>query len=94
MAKGDSTTQQQQVSQSTSVTVQNVIEDKGLDPLERLNLLATVFEKIDSQNRAQVPSSVVSVQNIPSIAFLKDPTILSILLGGAALLIFIVKRRR
>lgn len=98
MAKGGSSTvQQQQVSQSTTVTVQNVIEDKGLEPLERLKLVTEVLGSIDQAQAAKQsgPQTVIlqpQVQQSP-FSFLQDPKTVILLSAAAAGLIILSKRR-
>lgn len=79
MAKGkggSETTQTQQVSQSTTVSVQNVIEGRGLEPLERVKLLSEILATIDTVDAAGKSSSVPAVaivqQAAQPFAFLQD----------------------
>ena len=97
MAKGgSSTTQEQNVSHSTTVSVTNVIEDKGLEPLERLKLLADVFTGLDqaqaAQRNAGTPQTVLGITQVPGTAFLAQPQVIIMLTAAAAALILITKR--
>lgn len=87
-------TQTQQVSQSTTVTVQNVIESAKLEPIERLAVLADVFAKIDQVEQASkaAPQTVLSVQQIPGAAFLTQPGFVILAAASVAVLIILNKR--
>lgn len=93
------TTQTQNVSQSTTVTVQNVIDNtRALDPLEKLKLLSDVFTQIDQTELARqnsgTPGSVVSVTNVPAAAYLSNPLTLGMIIGGTLLVVYLVKKRK
>lgn len=91
---GSSTTQQQSVSQSTTVTVQNIIDtSKELEPLERVKLLADVFAQIDAAAKPNVPQTVVipTTQAAPKSVF-SDPNMIALLIAAALGGIIIFKR--
>lgn len=63
--KGSSTTQQTKVEQKTEVTVQNVIEGRGLEPIERVKMLADIFKSFDEIKQKQeknVPVVIIKPQ--------------------------------
>lgn len=99
MAKGgSSTTQTQTVTQQTDVTVQNVIQGKELEPLERVKLLADVFATIDNaeaqKKSAGVPNTSVILQPVNSaLSVLQNPTALLMITAAAGALILLIKRR-
>lgn len=97
MAKGGSTTtQQQQVSQTTNVQVTNVIEDAGLEPLQRAQILADIFTKLDQvaieKEKAGAPSAVVIQPQAEPFGFLRDPK--TVLLITAAVIAVVVVARK
>lgn len=69
MAKGggSETSQNQSVSQSTTVSVTNVIENPGLSSLEKLKLVADIFQTLDTNN-AQKKENPVNVLVSPQLA--------------------------
>lgn len=87
-------TQTQQVSQSTSVTVQNVIEGPKLEPLQRLQLLADIFSKIDAQEQSKYkgPETVLQVTQVPGAAFLAQPQFILMATAAVAAIVLISKR--
>lgn len=97
MAKGGSTTtQQQQVSQTTNVQVTNVIEDAGLEPLQRAQILADIFTKLDSvqieREKVGTPSAVVIQPAAEPFGFLRDPKTV-LLITAAVVAVVIVARK-
>jgi len=88
------TEQTQQVSQSTSVTVQNVIQDRGLEPLEKAKFLVDIFSTIDRiENEKNAGPQTVFVQpQASAFGFLADPLTLGMITAAAAALILIVKK--
>jgi hypothetical protein len=95
---GSETTQTQTVQQSTTVTVQNIIDNsKVLDPLEKLKLLADVFATLDASDTAKknagTPGAVVSIANIPAASMFSNPATLSLLIGGAVLAIYLFRKK-
>lgn len=93
--KGSGTTQTQQVSQSTSVTVQNVIEDRGLEPLEKAKFLVDIFstiDRIDNEKKATGPQTVFVQPQTSPFAFLSDPLNLGMITAAAAVLILLAKK--
>ena len=95
---GSETTQTQTVQQSTTVTVQNIIDNsKQLDPLEKLNLLADVFTKLDAAKLAKetagTPSTVLSIANIPAANLFSSPLGLGLVVGGVVLAIYFLRKR-
>lgn len=89
-----SSTQTQQVSQSTSVTVQNVIEGPRLEPLQKLQMVADIFSKIDAAESAKYkgPETVLQVSQIPGAAFLAKPEFI-IMTAAAVLAVVLVAKR-
>lgn len=97
MAKGGSTTtQQQQVSQTTNVQVTNVIEDAGLEPLQRAQILADIFAKIDQveidRQKAAIPDAVVVTNQSGPFDFLREPRTVA-LIAVAVVGVLIVARK-
>lgn len=95
---GTETTQSQTVQQSTTVTVQNIIDNsKQLDPLEKVKLLADVFSTLDqaeiAKQNAGTPSTVLSVANIPAANIFSNPLTLGLTVGGVLLAIFLLRKR-
>lgn len=87
-------TQTQEVSQQTTVTVQNVIEGQQLEPIQKLQVLADIFSKIDAAETAKNagPQTVLSVSQIPGAAFLTQPPFLIMTTAAIAGLIILAKR--
>lgn len=99
MGKGGGTevTQQQQSTQQTEVTVNNIIQDAPKTALENVKLLAEVFSVMDSQNNTQKPTqpaTVLSISNIPSAAYLSNPMTLGMIIFGVLGGIYLLKRRK
>lgn len=96
-SKKQSVEQTQQVSQSTQVTVQNVIEDAGLSPLEQIKILGDLFVSLDTAQAAkqQQPQTVVIVPPGQGPAdFLKDPRAVLVLAALGAGFIWMLRKRR
>ncbi|GEM_PF-3580567 len=94
---GSSTSQSQNVSQSTTVNVTNVIEDKGLEPLEKVKLLADVFVSLDqaqaNRQKAAVPQTVlIQPPATPALSFLADPKTIALITGSIILILIVVKK--
>lgn len=95
---GSSTTQSQNVSQSTTVNVTNVIEDKGLEPLEKVKLLADIFVSLDQAetNRNKPPQGpqTVLIQSPAAspLNFLADPKTIALIAGSVILIIVVLKK--
>lgn len=95
---GSETTQQQNVSQSTTVTVQNIIDNsRPLESLEKLKMLADVFTTLDNAETAKkaagTPGAVVSVANIPAANLFSNPLALGLIVGGAVLAIYLLRKK-
>ena len=96
--KGSETTQTQNVSQSTTVSLTNVIDNtRPLEALEKVKMMAEIFNTIDQQEIARknagIPQSVVSVTNVPAAAYLSNPLTLGMIVGGVLLSIYLFKKR-
>lgn len=95
MGSKQSNTQQQQVEQKTNVTVTNVIEDRALEPLERVKLIAEIFETIDrvdiEKKKAQTPSTVVVAPPSQPFNFLQEPKTVLLLAAAVAGVILITR---
>lgn len=97
MAKGgSSTTQTQEVTQQTQVTVQNVIEGPKLDPLEKVKLLGDLFAELDrvqiEKQKALTPGTVILQPQASPFAFLADPKTLLMITAAGVGLILVAKR--
>ena len=97
--KGSETTQTQNVSQSTTVSVQNVIQNtRPLESLEKLKMLADVFTTLDNAETAKkaagTPGAVVSVANVPAANLFSSPLTLGLVVGGVIFSIYLLRKRR
>lgn len=94
--KSPETNQTQTVTQSTTVNVQNIIEDKGLDPLEKFQILGNVFARLDeieiAKQNVGTPAAAVSIFQPSALAFLQDPAALLMIGGITAAIILLVKK--
>lgn len=94
---GSDTEQNQTVNQSTTVTVQNVIDtSRPLEPLEKVKMLVDVFATLDAaEAKKENPAGAsVNVTNIPAAAYLSNPLTLGMIVGGVLLSVYLLKRRR
>jgi hypothetical protein len=85
-------TQQQVVSQSTTVNVQNVIEQPKLEPLQKLKLLGEVLNTLDGPKEVAGAQTAVILSNPDPLAFFKDPQTLIWIGAGVIGLVLIAKR--
>ncbi len=91
MAKGGGgTTQEQTVTQQTSVTVQNVIQQPGLEPIQKIVLLGELFKTLDSANAAAAGPQTVVVPVSTGGGI--NPNLIALLIAAAAGLILVAKK--
>jgi len=85
-------TQQQVVSQSTTVNVQNVIEQPKLEPLQKLKLLGEVLNSLDGPKESSGSQTAVILSTPDPLAFFKEPQNLIYIGAGIVALVLIAKK--
>ena len=85
--------QQQVVSQSTTVNVQNIIEQPKLEPLQKLKLLGEVLQVLEPKEVQAAPAQTAVVLATPDpLSFLKNPQTLIWIGAGLLGVILIAKK--
>lgn len=91
---GSGTTQTQQVTQQTSVTVENIIQAQTLEPLQRVQLLADVFKTLDAQNAVAPQPQTVVISPPAAPSFFNNPNVIAGLIAASFALVVVAKKLR
>jgi len=84
--------QQQVVSQSTTVNVQNIIEQPKLEPLQKLKLLGEVLNTLDAKDGTGGSQTAVILSTPDPLDFLKNPQTLIWIAAGLLGVVLVAKK--